>query len=140
MVELKSIELVEKGVVTDTIKLYIGYSKSVIKSTGGTMKLSLKTNTYTELVKGFLKLYDKTTNPNFPIRRMGICFEKIQNEEYVQLDLFVDREKLEKERKVEYTIGNIKRQMGNNAILKGINYEEGATTKLRNKLIGGHNA
>lgn len=140
MVELKSIELVEKGVVTDTIKLYVGYSKSVIKSTGGTMKLSLKTNTYTELVKGFLKLYDKTTNPNYPIRRIGICFEKIQSEEYVQLDLFVDREKLEKERKVEYTIGNIKRQMGNNAILKGINYEEGATTKLRNKLIGGHNA
>ena len=50
------------------------------------------------------------------------------------------REKIEKERKVEYTIGNIKRQMGNNTILKGMNYEEGATTGLRNKLIGGHNA
>jgi DNA polymerase V len=140
MVELKSIELVEKGVVTDTISLYVGYSKDIIKSTGGTSKLSLKTNTYTELVKGFMQLYDKTTNPNFPIRRIGICFEKIEEEKYIQLDFFVDREKIEKERKVEYTISSIKRQMGKNAILKGINYEEGATAQLRNNLIGGHNA
>lgn len=140
MVELKSLELVENNVVTDTICLYIGYSKNEIKATGGTMKLSLKTNTYTELIKGFLRLYDRTVNPNFMIRRIGISFENIEKEEYIQLDLLVDREKIEKERKVEYAISNIKREMGSNAILKGIDYEDGATAKLRNTLVGGHNA
>ena len=140
MVELKSIELVQNNIITDTIRLYIGYSKNEIKATGGTMKLSLKTNTYTELLRAFLRLFDKTTNPNYKIRRIGISFENVEKENYIQLDFLVDREKIEKERKVEYAIGGIKRQMGNNAILKGINYEEGATTKLRNTLIGGHNA
>ncbi|MGN1012388.1 MAG: DNA repair protein [Clostridia bacterium] len=140
MVELKSIELVKNNIITDTIRLYIGYSKNEIKATGGTMKLSLKTNTYTELLRAFLRLFDKTTNPNYKIRRIGISFENVEKENYIQLDFLVDREKIEKERKVEYAIGGIKRQMGNNAILKGINYEEGATTKLRNTLIGGHNA
>ena len=140
MVELKSIELVQNNIITDTIRLYIGYSKNEIKATGGTMKLSLKTNTYTELLRAFLRLFDKTTSPNYKIRRIGISFENVEKENYIQLDFLVDREKIEKERKVEYAIGGIKRQMGNNAILKGINYEEGATTKLRNTLIGGHNA
>ena len=140
MVELKSIELVQNNIITDTIRLYIGYSKNEIKATGGTMKLSLKTNTYTELLRAFLRLFDKTTNPNYKIRRIGISFENVEKENYIQLDFLVDSEKIEKERKVEYAIGGIKRQMGNNAILKGINYEEGATTKLRNTLIGGHNA
>lgn len=140
MVELKSLELIEQDIVTDTINLYIGYSKNIIKATGGTMKLSLKTNTYTELVRGFLRLYDKTTNPNYMIRRIGICFENIEHESYVQLDLLIDRDKIEKEKKLGYAIINIKKQLGNNSILKGIDYEEGATTKIRNTLIGGHNA
>lgn len=140
MVELKSLELIEQDIVTDTINFYIGYSKNIIKATGGTMKLSLKTNTYTELVRGFLRLYDKTTNPNYMIRRIGICFENIEHESYVQLDLLIDRDKIEKEKKLGYAIINIKKQLGNNSILKGIDYEEGATTKIRNTLIGGHNA
>ncbi len=140
MVELKSIELVEKGLVTDTINLYIGYSKNVISPSGGTYKISLKTNTYTELLKGFLTLYDKTTNMFTPIRRIGISFEKVEKEEYIQLDFFIDRKKIEKERKVEGAISQIRREMGPNTILKGMNYEEGATTRLRNTLIGGHNA
>lgn len=140
MVELKSLELVQKNLVTDTLTLYIGYSNNVIKPSGGTYKISLKTNTFTELLKGFMALYDKTTNMFTPIRRIGIGFEKVEEEKYIQMDFFIDRNKIEKERKVEGAISHIRAELGKNAILKGMNFEEGATTRQRNTLIGGHNA
>ena len=87
-----------------------------------------------------MSLYDKTTNMFMPIRRIGIGFEKVEEEKYIQMDFFIDRNKIEKERKVEGAISNIRAELGNNAILKGMNLEVGATTKLRNTLIGGHNA
>ena len=69
----------------------------------------------------------------------------------MQYDLFTDyealereqreeKEKLAKERKVQTAILNIKKSSGKNAILKGLNYEEGATAKERNEQIGGHKA
>ena len=69
----------------------------------------------------------------------------------VQYDLFTDyealerkqreeKERLAKERKVQTAILSIKKQFGKNAILKGLNYEEGATAKERNEQIGGHKA
>lgn len=140
MVELKSLELVNKNLVTDTISLYIGYSKNTIKSTGGMYKMPLKTNTFTELLNGFMKIYDRTTNMFMPIRRIGIGFENVEEEKYIQMNLFIDRDKVEKERKVEGVISKIKEEFGNNAILKGMNLENGATTTIRNTLIGGHNA
>lgn len=140
MVEVKSLELIEKGVVTDIINLYIGYSKDCIKATGGKLRLPLKTNVYSQLLKGFLILYDKTTSMEYKIRRIGISFENIQAEENIQLNFFVDDMKLLKEKKVENAILNIKNEMGKNCILRGMSFEDGATAKLRNTLIGGHNA
>ncbi len=123
MVELKSLELVDKGLVTNNISLYIGYSKDIIRATGGQMKLSNYTNVYTELSKYMLKL-----------------FNNVQEEKYIQLDFFINTEKQEKEKNVESAISKIKLTMGKNAVLRGTSYEEGATAKLRNTLIGGHNA
>jgi len=140
MVEQKSLELVENNLVTNSISLYIGYSKNIINATGGTMKLSNYTNVYTKLSSKMLKLYDKTTNPNYLIRRIGISFNNIQYEKYIQLDFFVDNIKENKEKSVESAISNIKHKMGKNVLLRGTSYENGATAKLRNTLIGGHNA
>ena len=140
MVELGSLRLVEKKLVADTVSLYIGYSKDVINATGGNKKLENYTNTYMELLKEFLNIYDKTTNKNVPIRRIGINFCNVIERNNIQLSLFVDEEKVEKERKLELTMCKIKNKMGKNKILRGINLEKGATTMLRNSLIGGHNA
>lgn len=139
MIELKSLELVEKDLVTDTIQLYVGYSGNIIKATGGSKKLSSKLNTFNELLNAFLDLYNKTTNKITPIRRIGISFQKVSKIEGEQLNLFVNQEHIEKQRKIEKAINEVKIKMGKNAILKGMNFEEGATTKLRNTLIGGHN-
>ena len=140
MVELKSLELVEKNLVTNNISLYIGYSKDIIHATGGSVKLTNYTNVYSELSKQMLRLYDRTTNPNYPIRRIGVGFNNVQEEKYVQLDFFVNTEKQDKEKNIESAISKIKLTMGGNAVLRGTSYEEGATAKLRNTLIGGHNA
>ena len=140
MVELNSIKLVEKNLITDTIGLYIGYSKNIINSTGGSMKLANYTNTYSDLMAYFLKLYDSITNKTVPIRRIGVSFNRLVSDEAQQLSLFENQEKITKERKIELAISNIKQKLGKNAIIKGMDLENGATTILRNKLIGGHNA
>ena len=140
MVELNSIKLVEKNLITDTIGLYIGYSKNIINSTGGSMKLANYTNTYSDLMAYFLKLYDSTTNKTVPIRRIGVRFNRLVSDEAQQLSLFENQEKITKERRIELAISNIKQKLGKNAIVRGMDLENGATTILRNKLIGGHNA
>ncbi len=94
---------------------------------------------YSELLKAFLQLYDKTTNKDFPIRRIGVNLANVIEAENIQLSLFVDQDKINKERKLELTVSNIKNKMGKNAIIRGMDLQEGATTILRNKLIGGHN-
>ena len=140
MVELGSLRLIENNLVTNTVGLYIGYSKDIVKATGGTKKIINYTNIYTELLKTFLDIYDKTTNRNVAIRRIGVNFANIIETENVQLSLFTDQEKIDKERKLELVMSGIKSKMGKNTILRGMNLEEGATTLVRNKLIGGHNS
>ena len=140
MVELSSIKLVEKSLITDQLSLYIGYSKNIINSTGGSITLENYTNTYSNLMTYFLKLYDKTTNRIVPIRRIGVSFNRLISDEAEQLSLFENIEHITKERKIELAISDIKQKLGKNAIIRGMNLENGATTILRNKLIGGHNA
>lgn len=139
MVETKCLELVEKNLVTDTIQLYIGYSKDVIKPSGGMYKMSMKTNNYNTLLESFLSLYDKTTNIYTPIRRIGIAFAKVEEKQYEQMNLFIDEKKNIKEENVEKAIANIKINYGKNAIIRAMSLQEGATAIIRNKLVGGHN-
>ena len=140
MVEMGSLRLIKNNQVTDTVQLYIGYSKDVIDSTGGTGRLKIATNVYSELVKVFLNVYDNTTNRDVKIRKIGVSFDKIVETENVQLSLFTNQEKIDRERRLELTINSIKNKMGRNAILRGMNLQEGATAQIRNKLIGGHNS
>ena len=140
MVEVGSLRLIESNLVTDTVGLYIGYSKNTIKATGGTRKLTNYTNIYSELLKAFLEIYDKTTDTDIPIRRIGVNFANVIEAESVQLSLFIDQERIDEERKLELAMCSIKNKMGKNAIIRGIDLEEGATTIMRNKLIGGHNS
>ena len=140
MVEVGSLRLIESNLVTDTVGLYIGYSKNTIKATGGTRKLTNYTNIYSELLKAFLEIYDKTTDADIPIRRIGVNFANVIKAESVQLSLFIDQERIDEERKLELAMCSIKNKMGKNAIIRGMDLEDGATTIMRNKLIGGHNS
>ena len=140
MVELKVLELVDHLLSRDCIFLNIGYSKNIHKTTGGSMSLSVRTNSYSILLEQFVYLYKKTTNPCYPIRRITIGFSNLKDEMYEYYDLFTDIEAIEKEKQLQHALIDIKHKYGKNAVLKGMNTFENSTTIKRNKMIGGHNA
>jgi DNA polymerase V len=140
MVELLSLQLVEKELVSNNISLQVRYSKDTYKPTGGSMKLTICTNVFSKLLPYFLEMYDKTTNKDGLVRGIGISFNNVTTVDNEYYDLFTDPEEVIKERKLAETINSIKHKYGKNSILKVMNLEEEATTIKRNKLIGGHNA
>lgn len=140
MVEVNVLDLVDRHLVTDHIALSIGYSKDVRKPTGGSRKITTRTNSYRIIVQEFIELFEKTTDYRYPIRQIGISFGNIVDEMYESFDLFTDYEALEEERKLQQAIVGIKHKYGKNSILKGMNMLDKATTPTRNKLVGGHNA
>ena len=139
MVELNVLDLVDKNLVTNNISLSVGYSKDVIKPTGGSKKLDGYTNSYKTLNEEFIKLFEKTTNYHYMIRKINISFNNVKEDSYKTIDLFTNIEEDKKEEAIQEAILSIKKKFGKNAILKGMNLEEKATTKKRNTLIGGHN-
>ena len=105
------------------------------------------------------KLYDRIVDPILLVRRLAVAAARVLPEQeaaekeeiYEQMDLFTDYEALEKERetrkaeqdrekRMQKAILDIRKRFGNNAIVKGMNLEEGATAIERNSQIGGHNA
>lgn len=139
MVDNLDLELVDKSLVTNSISLHIVYSKDVIKSTGGSMKLEEYTNSSKKLVKAFEEFYRKTTNPYYPVRKIYIGFNNVVDEAFQTISMFTDVEDDEKELKMQQAILEIKHKYGKNAILRGTSLEEKSTTKKRNMLVGGHN-
>lgn len=143
MVDLLCLDLVDKGLITNSISLYIGYTIgrdgfAVAKSTGGSMHMSVTTNSVKTITKYFVKLYEDTTSRAVPIRRVTVTFNHVIDEAYEQYDLFTNPEDLEKDRKIQQAVLNIKHKYGKNSIIKGMNLEKAATTLERNHQIGGH--
>ena len=134
------------------------YGRKVPKHAHGTANLESATSSARIISEAVMELFDRIVNPDLLVRRINLTTNHVVDEETaaknpapVQYDLFTDyealereqreeKEKLAKERKVQTAILNIKKQFGKNAILKGLNYEEGATAKERNEQIGGHKA
>lgn len=131
--------LIREHLIASHIGIFVGYSKDVIPQSGGTIKMANSTNLYSIIREYVDRLYEETISKDYPIRRLGICFSGLADESAEGYDLFTDVEALEKERKLENTVLNIKDRFGKNALLRGLDLKEGATQKERNKLIGGHN-
>lgn len=139
MIELSTLELVDKNLVTNSIGISIGYSKDIIKPSNGSKKLGEFTNSYKKLSEEGLKLFDKLVDKNYLIRKLNLTFGHVIGDEYKSITLFTDEEEENKELLMQKTIISIKKKFGKNSILKGMDLTEKATTKKRNKLIGGHN-
>ena len=134
-----------KGTVTTNY-----YGKKVPKPAHGTTNLPKQTSSTTLITNAVMELYDKIVNKKLLIRRINIVANKLVDEhsvknanKYEQLDLFTDYEILkkqrekenaesEREKRMQNTILDIKKKFGKNAILKGMNLQEGATAKDRN--------
>lgn len=148
MLDLMCLDLVGKGMVTGSVTIQVGYSNPAkMAPAKGTAKLELETSADRVIIPAVVSLYRRIVERNVPIRRINITFNKIVPEPpkaEVQLSLFdmedsiADSEKLEKNKKIQETMLKIKQRYGKNAILKGMNYQEAATTRERNRQIGGH--
>lgn len=139
MIDLLSLDLVSQNLVTKSVSLYIGYSRSNEKPPAkGTVSLETAVNSDKVLRDELVKLYDKIVDRYSPIRRVNISCNNVSNEDYVQFSLFDDVEALEKERKIQSVVVELKKKYGKDAVLKGMNFNDAATTIERNHQIGGH--
>lgn len=145
-------------------KLYKGqittdaYGRVGPKSAQGTTNLDRYTSSTKLIIDAVMELFERIVDKDLLIRRVTISANNILEEENIekekeieQLNLFIDYKEVQKEkeeeeiellkeRRIQETILNIKEKYGKNAVLKGVNLEEGATTLDRNKQIGGHKA
>jgi len=133
------------------------YGRKIPKHAVGTENFSY-TSSANDLLRAVTALYDRIVDKNLLIRRLSISANKLLDEASAskekpaeQLDLFTDyaakeqQEQADKaaharERKLQEAMLGIKKRYGKNAILKGMNLEEGATARERNQTIGGHHA
>lgn len=134
------------------------YGRKVPKHAHGTANLKHFTSSSSIISKTATELYDRIVDHNLMIRRLSLTTNHVINEKQaqiktkpVELDLFTDNEqadrerqkennRLKKERRIQKTLLEIKKKYGKNTILKGLNFEDGATARLRNNQIGGHKA
>lgn len=131
--------LIREHLIASHVGIFVGYSKDVIPQSGGTMKMANSTNVYSVVKEYVDRLYYETISKDVPIRRLGICFSGLADESAEGYDLFTDVEALERERKLENAVLEIKDRFGKNAMLRAFDLQEGSTQITRNKLIGGHN-
>lgn len=135
-----------------------GYGRKVPKHAHGTINLEKPTLSVGRLLQAVTDLYDRIVDESLLVRRINITANRVVREDsvtwedsYEQLSLFSDYEteqkqkeeearELKKERQAQEAILSIKKRFGKNAVLRGMNLEEGATAKDRNAQIGGHKA
>ena len=134
------------------------YGRQVPKHAHGTANLTRQTSSTKLITEAIVELFDRIVNKDLLVRRLNLTVNHVVNEEEAnrrttptQLDLFTDYEELarqqeaekaelDKERRIQEAQLAIKQRFGKNAILRGLNFEEGATAKERNEQIGGHKA
>ncbi len=135
------------------------YGRKTPKHAHGTATLEAPTSSTRRLTEATLALYDRIINPSLTVRRFTVTAGRLQSESEVaarpvageQMDLFTDyaareqemaaeAEALKRERARQETIIALRKKYGKNAVLKGMNFEDGATARDRNRRIGGHKA
>ena len=134
------------------------YGRQIPKHAHGTINLPCQTSSTKIIMKAMEELFDRIINRDLLVRRINIVAARVVPESEVsdkqtfeQLDLFTDytalekkkeqeKKEQEKEKKLQQAVLDIKKKYGKNAVLKGMNFEEGATTRERNGQIGGHKA
>ena len=134
------------------------YGRKIPKHSHGTQNLKKRTSSTSAILAGVTELYDRIINPDLLVRRINVVANKVvpEGEELdsaapQQMSFFdiwdqnddkvkAERQAEEKEKRVQRTLIDIKKKHGKNAIVKGMNLEDGATAIERNRQVGGHKA
>ena len=134
------------------------YGRRVPKHAHGSINLGCKTSSTKLITKAVMELYDRIVNEKLLVRRINLVANHIENESdateqrtFEQMDFFTDYEAVERERaekkkadkkekNMQHALLDIKKKYGKNAVIKGMNLQEGGTAIDRNRQIGGHKA
>lgn len=134
------------------------YGRKTPKPAHGTINLKRQTSSTMLIMEGVMELFDRIVDEKLLVRRLNITANHVVDEKSVvkqkdfeQLDLFTDytavqqinaeeEAALAREKRVQETVIQLKNKFGKNAVMKGTNLEEGATSIDRNQQIGGHKA
>ena len=139
MTDLLCLDLVSQNLITGSITLHVGYSNQArLNPAHGTTSLDFETNSDLMIIPQIVSLYENIVRRDVGIRRITITCNNVKDEEYVQYTFFADMEKLERNRKMQKAMIEIKNKFGKNAVLKGMDLQKNATTIERNRQIGGH--
>ena len=132
------------------------YGRKIPKHAHGTINLKEKTSSSRQIMTAAINLLERIINPDLLVKRINISATKLTGRDkeklvikYEQLDIFTNPEIVQKERQekkkeekeenaLQHVILNMKEKYGKNAILRGMNLENGGTTIERNQQIGGH--
>ena len=132
-------ENVDKGIYHgETVEDY--YGRIVPKPAHGTASLGHYSSSQSAFADVVMQLYDRIVNPELTVRRLNLVAIDVVDEGNEGFDLFTDVKKQEREKKRLKAELMIKKRFGKNAIVKGMDLQEGATTVERNGQIGGHRA
>lgn len=159
MVDTVSMALVSHDLATNAMVLTVGYDRenvdkgiyrgetvvdfygrTIPKPAHGTANIGYYTSSQAVMAEAVMKLFDRIVDPNLTVRRLNLVATDIVDASYEQYDLFTDVQKQQREKKRLKAELLIKKRFGKNAIVKGMDLQEGATTIERNGQIGGHRA
>ena len=159
MVDTVSMTLIAHDLVTNAMVLTVGYDRenvdkgiyhgvtvtdfygrTIPKPAHGTASIGYYTSSQSVMADAVMKLFDRIVDPKLTVRRLNLVAADIVDASHEQYDLFTDVQKQEREKKRLKAELLIKKRFGKNAIVKGMDLQEGATTIERNGQIGGHRA
>lgn len=138
MADLLCLELAERCLVTNSLSLYVGYSGRRLPSLHKTVSMTVTTDSVRVITEYLVRLYERHVDRSVPVRRISLSFNNVADLTYEQYDLFTDPNRIERDRKLQRAVLDIKKKYGKNAILRGMDLQKAATTRERNRQIGGH--
>ena len=132
-------ENVDKGIYhSETVQDF--YGRTIPKPAHGTASIGHYTSSQSAFAEAVMRLFDRIVDPQLTVRRLNLVAIDVVDESNQGYDLFTDAQKQEREKKRLKAELLIKKRFGKNAIVKGMDLQEGATTVERNGQIGGHRA
>ena len=139
MMDLLCLELSDKNLAAKSVTLRVGYSNKLkVDAANGTTAFETETNLSSDMIPAVVKLYRRIINTRYKVRRINITCNNVIENYSPQISLFEEPEKAEKSREIQKTLVRLKKQFGKNAVFKAMDLDEKATTRERNRQIGGH--
>ncbi len=139
MIDALCLDMIDKNLVTQSISLIIEYSREMKKKPAvGTRSIRTASNSYSVILPYVLDLYEGIVQRDMPIRKVNISYNHIVEETYEQYELFKEDKEEDQDRKLQKAVLEIKKRFGKNALIRGMDLQEGGTARERNEQIGGH--